>query len=147
MWLDVSTHHEVSHRSEEDHSDRSANDSMEPLPEEDVLEAIHVHTLVLIDVEPLWALFVLFKLFLPFFSVHWRKYAVGLPSDHGQATLGEACVASNPDDGKDRGTDKGQPGSDNLFFASDNELLALHVEDNRIVRDMTVVLGATRCLG
>ena len=47
--LDVSSREEVHHWSKEDDADGPANDSVEPLPEEDVLESVYIHAFVLID--------------------------------------------------------------------------------------------------
>ena len=74
---------------------------MEPLPEEDVFEALYIHALVLIDVDPLWTLLVLLKLGIPLSSIHGRQYSVWFPSDHRKSTLGQPRIATDPYNGED----------------------------------------------
>ena len=54
MWHYVASREKVSHRQEKDDTNGSANDSVEPLPKEDVLELLHTHVLELIVIDPLW---------------------------------------------------------------------------------------------
>ena len=138
--LDVAPVHEVAERPSENDSDRATDHPVEPLPEEDVLEALHVHPLVLVHLDPLRALLVFFKFSLPLLRCDRWQHSVGLPSHHRQATLCEPRVASNPNDSEDRGTHSGEPKADHALLARLHKLFILDVEDNRVERKVVALL-------
>ena len=133
MWSYIASGHKVAHWTKEKNSNTTTNKSVEPLPEKDVFEAINIHALVLIDIDVLGAFLVLLELDLPLSLIHWRQNPVWLPSHHWQSALGQSGIASNPNDGENRGTDRCEPSSNHLFFASCHKLFTLDVENDWIM--------------
>lgn len=105
VWLDVASSHEIGEGSSKEDSNGATNHSVEPLPEEDVLEATHVHSFVLVHQKPLRALLVLFKLGFPLGFSDGRQDPMRFPAHHGETTLCQACIPADPNNGEDGGAD------------------------------------------
>ena len=133
MWHYVASRKKVSHRQEKDDTNRSANDSMEPLPKEDVLELLHTHVLELIVIDPFWRFLVFLKFLLPLCLIHRWKNSVRFPPHHRKSWLREASMASNNNNCKNRGAHCSQPCTHELLFPSNNKLFIDDVEHRRVV--------------
>ena len=145
MRLDIPPDHEVGERASKDDSNGATDYPVEPFPEEDVLEAFEVHARVLVHLEPLWALFVLLKLLLPLLLANGRQNAMRLPTDHRQATFAQPGVASDPDDGENRGAYCRQPEAHEALFACHNEFLVFDIENDRIEVEFVLASLGLRC--
>ena len=145
MRSDIPSGHEVGHGYEEDDPDGATNDSVEPFPEEYVLESVQVHALMLVDLQPLRAFLVLCELFLPLFIADRRQDSMGFPPDHRKATLGQPGVSADPDDGEDGGAYDGEPRTYKFLFSSSDKLFTLDVKDDWSVLCLLHWLSADRC--